>query len=110
MQGYLLYDDKENMALHLMTKDYQKFDLVFPNFTADIPEKALKHLTNSYVYFAKYSVDSENSIVEHKRISHTNPNEWGKVVQRRFSFSGDTLILAPVEESNSSLRLKWLRD
>ena len=109
MQGYLLYDEKDNMALHLMTAGYQDTDLRFPNFTDSIAIEALKHLTNSYVYLAKYSIDQENQIVEHARISHSNPGEWNKVVRRRFAFSGDTLILRPVEETNSGLRLKWIK-
>ncbi len=110
MQGYLLYDGTENMSLHLLTKDYEKMDLVFPNFTDTIPLEALQHLTNSYVYFAKYTLDEENAIVQHKRISHSNPKDWGKTVQRRYSFKGDTLVLRPVEETNAGLRLKWLQD
>lgn len=109
MQGYLLYDGKDNMALHLTTKGYEKTDLRFPNFTDTISTEALKYLTNSYVYLGKYRVDEQDSIVEHTRISHSNPGDWGKVVQRRFSFKGDTLILKPVEENNANLRLKWLR-
>jgi len=110
MQGYLLYDDQENMALHLTKKGYQDFPIAFPNFVDTIPQKALEHLTNSYVYFAKYSLDTVQGIVTHARISHSNPAEWNDVVERRYSFKGDTLMLAPVEEKNKSLRLKWLRN
>lgn len=109
MQGYILYDDNENMALHLTTKGYEKTDLRFPNFVDTIEMDALKHLTNSYVYFGKYSIDRENGIVEHARISHSNPGMWNEVVERRFSFKGDTLILQPVEKSISGLRLKWIK-
>lgn len=109
MQGYLLYDEQDNMSLHLTTTGYQNTDLVFPNFTDTIPEEALKYLTNSYVYLAKYSVDETKSIVQHARISHSNPSEWNDVVQRRFHFLGDTLVLQPVEASKSGLRLKWVR-
>ncbi len=90
MQGYLLYDHKDNMSLHLTTKSYEHFDLEFPNFTDTIPQEALEHLTNSYVYFAKYTINSEENIVEHARFSHSNPKDWNKIVRRRFSFSGDT--------------------
>lgn len=110
MQGYILYDEKENMALHLTTKGYEKTDLRFPNFVDTIPTEALQHLTNSYVYFAKYSINEKEGIVEHARISHSNPGLWNEVVQRRFSFSGDTLILQPVEKQISGLRLKWIRN
>ena len=109
MQGYILYDNKDNMSVHLTTVGYQDTDLRFPNFIDSISDEALKHLTSSYVYFAKYSVDEEQSVVEHARISHSNPGEWNEVVQRRFTFSGDTLTLQPLEEGNSGLRLKWLK-
>ncbi|RFN57696.1 lipocalin-like domain-containing protein [Marixanthomonas ophiurae] len=109
MQGYLLYDGDKNMALHLLKKDYEKTDLRFPNFTDTIAEAALKHLTGSYIYIGNYKILKGENIVEHKRLSHSNPGDWGKTVQRRFSFIGDTLIVQPVEDKNASLRLKWLK-
>lgn len=109
MQGYILYDDQNNMALHLTTSGYEDTDLRFPNFTDSIPLEALKHLTNSYVYFAKYTLDEEQSIVEHARISHSNPGMWNEIVRRRYTFIGDTLVLEPVEESLGGLRLKWVK-
>lgn len=110
MQGYILYDGNENMSLHLTTKGYEKTELRFPNFVDTIPIEALQHLTNSYVYFAKYSIDEKEKIVQHARISHSNPGMWNEIVQRRFSFSGDTLILQPVEKQISGLRLKWIKE
>ncbi len=109
MQGYILYDGNGNMSLHLTTKGYEDTDLRFPNFVDSIPTEALKHLTNSYVYFAKYTIDEDQSIVEHARISHSNPGDWNKVVRRRYRFNGDTLILQPVEKEISGLRLKWIK-
>lgn len=109
MQGYLLYDEKDNMSVHLTTKGYQDTELRFPNFIDSISTGALKHLTKSYVYFAKYTVDKKENTVEHARISHSNPGMWNEVVKRRFTFSGDTLILQPLEEKNAGLRLKWIK-
>ena len=109
LQGYILYDDKNTMSVHLTTKGYQDTELSFPNFVDSIPDAALKHLTNSYVYFAKYTIDEEEGTVEHARISHSNPSEWNAVVKRRFSFSGDTLMLQPLEQENAALRLKWVK-
>jgi len=110
MQGYILYDEKDNMSVHLTTKGYQDTELRFPNFIDSISTPALKHLTNSYVYFAKYTVDEEQNTVEHARISHSNPGMWNEVVKRRFTFSGDTLILQPLEDKNAGLRLKWIKE
>ncbi len=110
MQGYILYDDHNNMSVHLTTAGYENTELRFPNFTDTISTAALKHLTNSYVYFAKYKVDKKEGTVEHARISHSNPGNWNEVVKRRYTFIGDTLILQPVEKATSNLRLKWVRD
>jgi len=110
MQGYILYDENNNMSLHLTTVGYEKTGIKFANFTDTISEAALKHLTNSYVYFAKYKVNKEAHIVEHARISHSNPGSWNEVVERRYTFIGDTLILQPVEKGISDLRLKWIKD
>ena len=110
MNGYILYDDKNNMSVHLTTKGYEDTDLRFPNFVDSISNDALKHLTNSYVYFAKYTIDENQNVVEHARISHSNPGMWNEVVKRRFTFSGDTLILQPLEEKNAGLRLKWIKE
>lgn len=110
MQGYLLYDDKNHMSLHLTTVGYEDTDLRFPNFVDTISHEALKHLTNSYVYFAKYTVDEEQSLVEHARISHSNPGMWDEVVRRRYTFRGDTLTLQPLEGKTTNLRLKWIKE
>jgi hypothetical protein len=110
MQGYILYDGQDNMAVHLTTKGYEDTPLRFPNFTDTISDAALKHLTGSYVYFAKYTVDTTRNVVEHARISHSNPGLWNEVVKRRFTFTGDTLILQPLEDQNAALRLKWVRE
>ena len=109
MQGYILYDGIDNMAVHLTTKGYEKVDMRFPNFVDTIAQEALRHLTGSYVYFAKYTVDETQSVVEHARISHSNPAEWSAIVKRKYTFSGDTLILQPVESGNADLRLKWIK-
>ena len=110
MQGYILYDNNNNMSIHLTTKGYEATNLRFPNFVDTISHEALKHLTNSYVYFAKYTVNEEESVVEHARISHSNPGMWNEVVRRRFSFSGDTLTLQPLEEETAGLRLKLIKE
>ena len=76
MQGYLLYDGNKNMTIHLTDKDYEKTDLSFPNFTDTIPVEALKYLTKSYYYIGEYKILND-SIVQHTRISHSNPGDLG---------------------------------
>ena len=111
MQGYLLYDGQNNMSVHHTTVGYENTDLQFPNFTDTISSEALKHLTNSLVYFAKYRLDEDKSVIEHARISHSNPSQWDEVAKRRYNFSGDTLTLLPIKETPLGiLRLKWIKE
>jgi hypothetical protein len=109
LQGYILYDGKENMAVHLTSRGYQNTDIIFHDFIDTVSMEELKHRTQSYVYFAKYKIFQSENIVEHARISHSNPNLWNTTVQRHYKFSGDTLILKTVENKNYPLRVKWIK-
>ena len=109
LQGYILYDDKDNMAVHLTSKAYQNTDIEFHDFTDTVSIEELKHRTQSYVYFAKYTILEDENIVVHARISHSNPKEWNVKVKRRYEFNGDTLILTTLEHKNSPLRIKWIK-
>ncbi|MGB1004828.1 MAG: lipocalin-like domain-containing protein [Salibacteraceae bacterium] len=108
MQGYLLYDGQKNMTIHLTDKDYEKTDLDFPSFTDTIPVEALKYLTKSYYYVGEYKLLND-SIVQHTRLSHSNPGDWGEVVKRHFSFKDDTLVITPTEQRLANLELKWVK-
>ena len=110
MQGYLLYDGDGHMALHLIPIGYEDTDLEFPNFTDTISIEALKYITNNYNYFGTYTVDIDDQIINHNRISHSNPKDWHTSVKRRFEFNGDTLVIKPVEKENAKLRLKLLKE
>ncbi|MBK5215018.1 MAG: lipocalin-like domain-containing protein [Flavobacteriaceae bacterium] len=109
MDGYLLYDNSGHVALHLYEKGYENTDLKFPNFNDSIPLEALKYITKSYYYMGNYKVSEKDSIVSHYKLSHSNPSEFGLTADRRFYFSGDTLVMQPVERKNSKLKLKWLK-
>lgn len=109
MDGYLLYDGNGHVSLHLYEKGYEKARIEFPNFNDSIPLEALKHITKSYYYMGNYSVSEKDSIISHYKLSHSNPSEFGLTAERRFYFSGDTLVMQPVEEKNSKLKLKWLK-
>jgi len=110
MDGYLLYGGNGHVSLHLYEKDYENAEIEFPNFTGSIPLEALKHITKSYYYMGTYEVSREDSIVSHFKLSHSNPSEFGLTAERRFYFSGDTLVMQPVERENNRLKLKWLRN
>lgn len=109
MGGYLLYEKSGYMSLHMMPKTYANTDLKFKNFTDTMPLPQLKYISQNYNYTGSYTVDLDSSIVSHTKLSHSNPNEWGEISRRKFSFLGDTLVVVPTEEENASLRLKFLK-
>jgi len=111
--SYILYDGLGHMAVQITPKDYKNKEVKFPktpldSLTIEELRADLKTYSSNYVYTANCVILEDEQIIEHHRLSHTYPYDWGVVVQRRFEFSGDTLILMPVEPQNP-LRLKWIR-
>lgn len=107
MEGYLLYSKGNHGALHLYPKNYKNFDSTFLNFNISPTERQAKHMAMNYNYMSKYWTIKDT--VFHLKLSHSNPTEWGDTSKRIFYFSGDTLILKPIEKKNKNLVLKWLK-
>ena len=109
--GFIQYDGKGYMSVHLYPRDYKDFDT---NKNIDsIDNESLKELTKFYqsnfVYFADYKIINDSTI-EHTRISATEPKNWGTKLTRRFEFINDTLILTAYEKvENKKMRLRWVR-
>lgn len=104
--SYLHYDGVETMSIHFTPKDFENTN---PNDMSidSLPIEELKMLATDYWYLGKYRILQDKSVVEHKRIIHSDPNEWGKTVRRSYQFLGDTLELTAQE---FGLRLKWVPD
>jgi len=109
--GYIQYDGKGHMSVHLYPRDYKDFDT---NKNIDsIDHESLKKLTKFYqsnfVYFADYKIINDSTI-EHIRISATEPKNWGTKLTRTFEFINDTLILTAHEKlENKKMRLRWIK-
>jgi len=109
--GFIQYDGKGHMSVHLYPKDYKNFDT---NKNIDsIDQESLKELTKFYqsnfVYFANYKILNDSTI-EHHRVSATEPKNFGTTLTRNFEFSGDTLILTAVEKlEGKKMRLRWVK-
>lgn len=103
--AYLHYDGHSIMSLHFVPEWYTIAALL-NDYTDSSGSNGSSGREWPYWYLATYEILPEKKIVRHHRIMHSDPNEWGKVVQRYYDFRGDTLILRP-EEYN--LRLKWVR-
>ena len=109
--GFIQYDGKGHMSVHLYPMDYKNFD---SNKNIDsLDHESLKKLTRFYqsnfVYFANYKIINDSTI-EHHRISATEPKNFGTTLTRSFEFINDTLILTAHENlDNKKMRLRWVR-
>jgi hypothetical protein len=109
MQGNLVYDGKGHMSVQLQSADYNAFEGEVNNFTERNSMDALKHLTKNYGYSGTYVLLEGDTVIEHHRVFHSDPGDAGSIVQRRISYSSDTLTLQPLEEQNAGFRLKWVK-
>lgn len=119
-ESYIVYDGLGHMAVQITPKGYKDFKWL--DEEQAINEKMVKEKIDSmsltelksvvtefasnYVYVGNYMVDDTANIVTHKRIIGTIPAVWGTEVKRKFSFSGDTIVLKPVDANR---RLIWIR-
>lgn len=108
--GYIMYDGKGHMAVHLTSKGYKDFDLSenVDSLNIESLKERLKFYQTNFVYFANYET-TDNAIVHH-RLSDTEPKNWGTVLTRDFEFKNDTLILSAREIiAGNRLRLRWVK-
>lgn len=109
--GFIQYDGKGHMSVHLYPKSYKNFDT---NKNIDsLNDKSLKELIGFYqsnfVYFADYKILNDSTI-QHIRRSATEPKDFGTTLTRGFEFRRDTLILTTLEKlENKKMRLRWIR-
>ena len=101
--SFLHYDGSGTMSIHFTPEGFAQTN---PNDLDldSLPIEELKMLASDYWYVGKYEVNPDSGWVQHKRIIHSDPNEWGKVVRRNYAMNEDTLVLSAPE---FGLRLKW---
>jgi len=119
--GYIVYDGKGHMAVHIIPKVYDQYKWVLSENESLYPEKikakldsmsvdelkaAVIEFVSNYVYVANYSISNSSDMVIHNRISHTIPSSWNTTVKRRFIFHGDTLEL---HNDVDKRRLIWIK-
>lgn len=109
--GILMYDSTGHMSAQAMRRGRAPLD------TEDVhrlpPEQAKTALTGYNGYFGTYSVDERAGVVIHHVEGSLLPNWEGKDQRRRFTLSGDRLILEPPEfqaaGEKHTRRLTWQR-
>lgn len=119
--GYIIYDGKGHMAVHITPKVYHEFKWDLTESESLYPEKikakldsmsvmelkaAVGEFVSNYVYVANYTVSDTADFVIHNRLSHTIPASWNTTVKRRFIFRGDTLEL---HNDVDKRKLLWIK-
>jgi hypothetical protein len=106
--GYIIYDGQGHMGVQITPKGYKDFDVIrnLDSLNNDGLKELVKFYKSSWVYFAEYKIT--NNTIEHKRLSATEPKDWGTVLTRDFEFRNDTLILTAHEiVGGRKSRLWW---
>lgn len=108
--GYILYDGMGHMAVHLTPKGYKDFDLSEHVDSLDMEglKERLKFYETNFLYLAEY--ETTDNVIDHNRLSATDPKNWGTVLTQDFEFKNDTLILSARESIDANrLRLRWVK-
>jgi uncharacterized lipoprotein NlpE involved in copper resistance len=109
-QGYILYDGKGHMAIHLTPGEYaqtQNTNSIDSLSILELKEK-VKHYRSNYVYFATYN--ATDSLVNHVKLSATESADVGKTSTRYYQIKKDTLVMITKEKVlGKKLRLKWIK-
>ena len=92
----------ENLLPKYVYRHWGHFELLIQHMRFMVPRKS------NFVYFSDYTL--ADSTVEHKRLSATEPQNWGKSLTRNFEFKQDTLILTAHEIiAGQKVRLRWVK-
>ena len=108
--GYILYDGLGHMGVHLTPRGYIDFDTSqnIDSLNQDDLKALAKFYKSNFVYFSDYVIVDRT--VEHKRLSATEPMNWGKSLTRDFTFKQDTLVLTAKEIiDGQQIRLRWIK-
>jgi hypothetical protein len=95
--GIIIYDPSGHMAVHVAF-DKQHMTTAVGRAPAEIDKLVPGHVA----YFGKYSIDERAQTVTHHKQASVQPGDGGDVV-RAYEFSGDRLILRPLEASTTEI-------
>jgi hypothetical protein len=108
--GYIIFDGYGHMGVEITPKGYKDFNANknLDSISSGEIKELVKFYKTNWVYFAEYKITG--STIEHKRLSATEPKDWGTTLIRDFEFKNDTLILIPRETlGGKKSRLFWVR-
>ena len=109
--GMLMYDATGHMSVHAMRRGRPR--LASDDVHLATPENAKAAFIGYGAYFGTYTVDERAGLVTHHVEGSLIPNWEGSEQRRRFTISGDKLVLEPPEiraaGEKRTRRLTWQR-
>ena len=109
--GMLMYDATGHMSVHAMRRGRPR--LASDDVHLAAPELAKAAFIGYGAYFGTYTVDERAGLVIHHVQGSLIPNWEGSEQRRRFTISGDMLVLEPPEiragGEKRTRRLTWQR-
>jgi hypothetical protein len=109
--GMIMYDASGHMSVHAMRRDRPR--LASDDVHLATPEKAKAAFVGYGAYFGTYTVDERAGLVTHHVQGSLIPNWEGSEQRRRFTISGDKLVLEPptiqAAGQKRTRRLTWQR-
>ena len=108
--GYIIYDCNGHMGVQITPNGYKDFKANKnpDSLNNDGLKELVKFYKSNWVYFANYFI-VENTL-EHRRLSATEPKDWGTILTRDYEFREDTLILTAHETiGGKKSRLWWVK-
>jgi hypothetical protein len=113
--GYIIYDGAGHMSVQMTPRGYREFEWTIgeeglekkvKQMTESELRPALLEFASNFVYVANYRLLKDSAIIEHMRLTGTDPNSWNTTVRRTYEFRQDTLILGITDGLR---RLLWLK-
>ena len=105
--GRITYDSVGRMSVHIMQSGRPRSDGIFSS--QGTPEQMIAAYRGYMAYFGTYTVDEARGVLIHKVEGSLYPNNVGTNQQRRYSFSGDRLILEADTDLGGRTKLVWER-
>jgi lipocalin-like protein len=106
--GMLMYDAEGHVAVQIMRNPRPEFTgntMAFP-----APKDVQIAYRGYYAYYGTYTIDAEQKIITHHLQGSLRPGDVGKDFVRAYTFSGTSLSLRPVNDSQAKdACLNWER-
>jgi catechol 1,2-dioxygenase len=99
--GYIMYDALGQMAVQICRKERKLFNSkIFTN----AEQNELLLIPKDYLaYFGRYEIDTSKEIVRHFIAGHLFPNYVDKILERKYQFFDDKMLLKPWDGTNREI-------